>query len=240
MARCVPTHILLRGLGFRPGSAEPVRAERSSGTMTLTVRLSDVAGANPAQAQFIGRAIGRLAEAVAHPGFLPKVRAADYVETRWTPLHGEWRTLSGLDIAERIAGGIERGSGPDGVLELRFALADLPGPESGRKVLGSTALGCQPIHPARWFIDRCAAAGDAVNLASHFMHEWMHLSGFFHWPDNQARGDAAYVVGRIVREVLEPDHGDEIDPAITALMHDVETDCGCRGNPTGGVTSVTS
>ena len=55
-------------------------------------------------------------------------------------------------------------------------------------MLGGTALGCQPIHPARWFVDRCIAAGDAVNLAGHFMHEWMHLSGFYHWPDNKARG----------------------------------------------------
>jgi hypothetical protein len=67
------------------------------------------------------------------------------------------------------------------------------------------------------------------------MHEWMHLAGFFHWPDNKARGDAAYVAGRLVREMLEPRHGGEIDSAITELMHDRETDCGCRGNPAGGV-----
>jgi hypothetical protein len=219
---------------------EQTWAKRISEMMTLTVNLADVAGANPAQEQFIGRAIGRLAEAVANPRFLPTVRVASYVETRWTPLRGQWRSLGGQEIAERIAGGIERGSLSDGVLEFRFALADLPGPETGRTVLGSTALGCQPIHPARWFIDRCASAGDAVNLASHFMHEWMHLSGFFHWPDNKARGDAAYVVGRIVREMLELRHGDEIDPAITALMHDVETDCGCRGNPVGGAKTGTS
>ena len=137
-------------------------------------------------------------------------------------------------IAERIAGGIERGREPDGVLDFGFELADLPDSGCGVRVLGSTTLGCLPIRPARWFVERCRAAGDAVNLASHFMHEWMHLSGFYHWPDNAARGDAAYVVGRLVRERLEGRHAPEIDPAITALMHDVETDCGCRGNPPGG------
>jgi len=203
--------------------------------MALTVALREVDGADPAQRRFIERAIGRLQEAVADPGFLPAVGSADYLETRWTPLHGQWRALSGAEIADLVGGGIERGSERDGVLEFAFELADLPGPESGHPALGSTALGCQPIHTARWFVDRCAGAGDAINLASHFMHEWMHLAGFFHWPDNKARGDAAYVVGRLVRETLEPTHGVEIDDSITALMHDRETDCGCRGNPEGGV-----
>jgi hypothetical protein len=204
--------------------------------MGLSVALHDVRGASEAQRRFIGHAVTLLGEALADPGFLPAVAKADYVETRWTPLHGQWRSLTGEEVAARIAAGLERGTDPgDRVLDLSFELVDRPGPETGHPVLGSTALGCQPIHPSGWFVDRCAAAGDAVNLASHFMHEWMHLSGFYHWPDNKARGDAAYVVGRIVREALEPKHGAEIDAAITALMHDEETDCGCRGNPAGGV-----
>lgn len=203
--------------------------------MTLSVILREVRGADAAQRRFIERAIERLSEALADPGILAAVARADYLETRWTPLHGQWRSLTGAEIAERIERGLERGSEADGALQFSFELVDLPGPESGKQVLGSTALGCQPIHPARWFIDRCLAAGDAVNLASHFMHEWMHLSGFYHWPDNKARGDAAYVAGRLVREALSPTHGAEVDPAITALMHDLETDCGCRGNPEGGV-----
>jgi hypothetical protein len=198
------------------------------------VRLHEVRGANATQRNFIDRAIMRLRESLSDRTFLAAVAHADYVESRWTPLHGQWRSLTGQEIASRIAQGLERGTSADAVLDFSFELVDLPGPDSGSQVLGSTALGCQPIHPAKWFVDRCANAGDAVNLASHFMHEWMHLSGFYHWPDNKARGDVAYVVGRIVRETLAGQHRGEIDPQITALMHDVETDCGCRGNPPGG------
>jgi hypothetical protein len=203
--------------------------------VTLSVILREVQGVDAAQRAFVERAIGRLGETLADPGFLPAIARAEYVETRWTPLHGQWRALTGAEIAARIAAGTERGSAPDGVLEFAFELVDLDGPETGHPVLGSTRLGCLPIHPARWFITRCAEAGDMVNLASHFMHEWMHVAGFYHWPDNKARGDAPYVVGRLVRETLEPRYGHEIDPSITELMHDRETDCGCRGNPDGGV-----
>lgn len=199
--------------------------------MNPSVALSDVSGADEAQRRLIERAIARLAEAVGDAGFLRAVAKADYVETRWAQRDGQWRSFTGDEIAARIAEGTERGTAGDQVLDFSFALVDLPGPESGKQVLGSTALGRQPIHPATWFVDRCAHAGDAVNLASHFMHEWMHLSGFYHWPDNKARGDAPYVVGRLVRETLAPTYAAEIDPAITALMHDIETDCGCRGNP---------
>ena len=38
-----------------------------------------------------------------------------------------------------------------------------------------------------------------------------------------------------MRETLELRYPGEADAAITELMHDRETDCGCRGNPDGGV-----
>ena len=200
-------------------------------TMRPLVSLHSLTGANPAQAAFVARAIARLDEALAAPGFRAALARADYTATCWSPAKGPGCALTAADVAERVAGGCERGSAPDATLDLALNLIDLPGPASGRQVLGSTLLGTLPVNTARWFIDLCAGAGDAVNLASHFAHEWCHVSGFYHWPDNKARGDVAYVVGRLVREMLEPRYASEIVPAITTLMHDRETDCGCRGNP---------
>lgn len=203
--------------------------------MPLTVNLRSLDGADAAQRQFIERAVALLGAAAGAPDFLAAFARAEYVETRWAPAEGPERCFTPVQIATRIGEGRERGCCADQSLDFHLAIADdLSGPGSGKTVLGSTALGASPIRPARWFVERCRTAlggrGDAVNFASHLMHEWCHLSGFYHWPDNKARGDTAYVAGRLVREALAAAHGAKIDPAITALMHDRETDCGCRGN----------
>src|SRR5688572_14777780 len=106
--------------------------------MALAVVLHEVRGASAAQREFIDRAAARLGEALADPGFLAAVERADYLETRWTPLHGQWRALTAAEIAQRIADGLERGSESDRALDLAFELVDLPGPETGKPVLGST------------------------------------------------------------------------------------------------------
>lgn len=205
-----------------------------TGTMPLSVKLHALDGATPAQAAFVAEAVALLEEAVSDPRFLGAVVGADYIDTHWSDAQGGTRVFTVAQIATRLGEGRERGTAADQVIDLAFTLADLPGAEGPPRVLGSTALGTLPISTARWSVDRCMAAnegaGDPVNLASHFLHEWCHVSGFFHYPDNKARGDTSYVAGRLVRETLAERHGARVDSAITALMADRETDCGCRGN----------
>ena len=71
--------------------------------MIVSAILRAVEGADAAQRRCIERAVARLGEADADAGFLPAVAGADSVETRWTPLHGQWRTLSGPEIADELA-----------------------------------------------------------------------------------------------------------------------------------------
>ena len=37
------------------------------------------------------------------------------------------------------------------------------------------------------------------------MHEWLHVAGFIHFPNNSARDDVPYTLGKIVREILKED-----------------------------------
>jgi hypothetical protein len=70
-----------------------------------------------------------------------------------------------------------------------------------RPTVGSTVLGKFPIRTGYWFVNSAIASNDAVSLARHMMHEWLHVAGFFHYPSNSARGDVPYKVGELVREI---------------------------------------
>ena len=41
-----------------------------------------------------------------------------------------------------------------------------------------------------------------MSLAAHFIHEWLHVIGFYHFPGNEARNDVAYNVGNAVEKLL--------------------------------------
>jgi len=71
-----------------------------------------------------------------------------------------------------------------------------------RPVVGSTYLGHQPIRTGYWFVNSAAANNDAVSVARHLMHEWLHVAGFAHYPNNSARGDVPYALGELVRDIL--------------------------------------
>lgn len=73
----------------------------------------------------------------------------------------------------------------------------------GKGTVGSTTLGRQPVKPAFWFVERCIASKDGVSMARHLMHEWLHVAGFFHYPNNSARDDVPYIVGDVVRNRLK-------------------------------------
>lgn len=72
-----------------------------------------------------------------------------------------------------------------------------------RPTVGSTVLGKFPIRTGYWFVNSAIASNDAVSLARHMMHEWLHVAGFFHYPSNSARGDVPYKVGELVREIAK-------------------------------------
>jgi len=172
--------------------------------MPVKVSLHGVRNADPQQAAFIGRACELLQAAVNRESFRRRVDQADYSATRLVDGQGHDISVPREKVIEFILAGRESGTEDDGEIDLEIELAKLRSPGTlWRGVVGATDLGRLPIRTGRWFVEACMKSQDAISLAAHFMHEWLHAAGFYHEGGNSARGDVPYVVGEIVQAVLE-------------------------------------
>ena len=190
--------------------------------MSVDVQLHAVIGASEVEERFVKDSVLLLREAVSGPGFGASVRQATYGYTGWCGL-GETREMTGGQIWERIVTGRECGSTADHALDLSLEIVAMD-------QIGRTSLGTLPIYTSRWFFERCVEAGDRVNFAAHLMHQWMHVSGFVHGPDNRGH-DAPSVLARLVRRALESRYGNQIDAQITALLTLDVSGCDCHARP---------
>jgi hypothetical protein len=172
--------------------------------MPITVSISSVENANQTQQDFIMESGRLLAKALRDAeSFAAAVKAATYKQSKFKDSAGKVRDLNPDEIARLIIEGREpdqQGSStqPDRDTDLKVRLYP-----HKKGTVGSTRLRNQPVKPAFWFVDRCIASKDGVSMARHLMHEWLHVVGFFHYPNNSARDDVPYVVGDIVRKRLK-------------------------------------
>ena len=168
--------------------------------MTVTVTLHSILDAGPKQIAIAHRACALLEAALNDPRFPAMVAAENYRETRFADASGAWRSVAVSDIADMVFAGRERGTEADAEIDLEVRLDGFR-----RGILGSTLPGVLPFRTAYWFINDCIQHDEPAELAGHFMHEWLHVSGFYHWPDNGARDDVAYHLGNIVRRLARGD-----------------------------------
>ena len=164
----------------------------------IKVSLNGITNAGPTQTAIAHQAAGLLEGALNHPSFERIVLTASYRKTRFRDGSGRSFSVSPGGVYELIASGTERNTEADTEIDLEVRLRKLR-----RGIVGSTRLGRLPFATAYWFINGCIRRNDPVSLASHFMHEWLHVCGFHHHPNNGAREDVPYVVAGIVREILK-------------------------------------
>ena len=166
--------------------------------MGITVTLTEISNNGPKQRAIAEKACELLQSALNHPGFRAKIEGMYYEQTRFTTASGEGIEVPVDKIYDYLLSGAEMGTPSDGIISIEVSLKCFK-----EGVLGSTTLGRPPFFTSYWFINSCIANDDARSLAAHFMHEWLHIAGFYHFPDNSARNDVAYNVGNAVKELLD-------------------------------------
>ena len=119
-------------------------------------------------------------------------------KTRFETASGESVQVPVDEIYNYLLSGAEGGSSSGGRIAIEVCLKSF---EKG--VLGSTALRESPFYTSYWFINSCIENEDPESLAAHFIHEWLHVIGFYHFPGNSARNDVAYNVGNAVKKLLQ-------------------------------------
>ena len=164
--------------------------------MAIKVTLRSLLNAGPKQTEIAHRACALAESALNDTAFRERVVSAYYKETRFEDANEDWWSVPIDALTDMILTGSERGTEADGEVDLEVVLE-----EFREGVIGSTALGNFPIRTAYGFINECIEYNQPADLAGHFVHEWLHVCGFYHWPNNSARNDVAYNVGAIIRDI---------------------------------------
>jgi hypothetical protein len=167
--------------------------------MDTTVNIVSIANADEKHEEII-RAGGRILQAVLkREEFGKEVLAADFSGGRFFRARdGKVTRKDNSDILKIIQMGQERSTTGDGILTMKIELRP-----HRRGVVGSAKLGNQPIMPAYWFVEQCAARSDGISMARHLIHEWMHVAGFFHQSSGPGQDDVPYEIGNIVRKLAK-------------------------------------
>ena len=195
----------------------------------IKVNLRGISNNGPKQEAIARLACTALEQALNHPNFAERVGRARYRETRFEDEDGRSFSVPPREVYSYIASGSERETASDSTIDIEVSLEK-------RSDVGGTYPGRLPFYTAFWFINGCIKSGDHISLASHFIHEWLHVSGFYHHPDNSAREDVPYVVQKIVSDSLKelalgsPSSGIDKSASNLAPMETqlLAADCGAR------------
>jgi hypothetical protein len=160
----------------------------------ITVTLRSINNADAQRTAFAKKAVEKMQVIVNDPRFAEKLQSANYTGRRFRNDAGRLVDASNGMIRQIITGGKERKTRPDGIIDLHVTFARL----SRRRTVGFVSPPSPLITTNTRFADEWQPR-DYLSLASHWMHEWMHVAGFRHRPDD--RTDVAYSIGRFVKEV---------------------------------------
>ena len=161
----------------------------------INVELGYIKHAGPKQTAIANDAINSLNYALNHPDFKSRLLNAYFKELMFQPKGGPERRITPIEAYEKLVDGAELGGVVDGVITINVKLKKY-------RHVGVWNFGDDYFTTAYWVINRAISAGNHIGLAANFIHEWCHVAGFRHHPNNNARDDMPYNLGNIVSDLL--------------------------------------
>lgn len=157
-----------------------------------------ITGVNQSQFDFTRLVTGRMLSIVNDADFQDRVSKASYSGRRFrldgTP--AKFISADNARILNQILTGKEWGAPGNGNIDLKLRLGPTNPGAIGYVSPPDPLITTNPS----WFNKRMAK-NDSLSVATHWMHEWMHVSGFRHASSNPDRDDVPYTIGEIVVEI---------------------------------------
>jgi hypothetical protein len=162
----------------------------------LQVTLHSIQNASPQGQAFAARAATLLQSIVNDPRFLAQARNLRFTYTERMDDSGEdVPSTDNETIVQIISGGKEVMEVPDGVIKLEVVLRKFSW--FYRNTMGAVTPPDHTIYTNRRFFERWLEQDDVVSAAAHWMHEWMHVAGFYHETDSGDSNDVPYAIGEL-------------------------------------------
>jgi len=160
------------------------------------VVLHTIDNANQGQKKFANSAITRLKDIVNDPDFLYKVRNGNYSYRKYHEDDGVYIEADNNLIVEIISKGKERNTQNNNTIDLQIKIDRLK-----PKVVGSVTPPNPSITTNSLFFNPWMEKSDELSLAAHWMHEWLHVAGFYHKDKSPDQNDINYSIGKFVIEI---------------------------------------
>lgn len=148
------------------------------------------------QLEFARKSASLLAEIINHNKFQAAVAAAKFSYCVLIDEYGRAREVGNEKVLEIINTGQEWKSVPDSNINLLVNIKKLR-----RKVVGAVYPPSPVINTNTLFFDYWMRSDDVLSLAAHWLHEWLHVAGFYHRGGSVDENDLNYRVGKIAVEV---------------------------------------
>lgn len=150
----------------------------------------------PEQLEFAKKAASLLAEIINHKKFQSAIESAKFSYCVLVDEHGRAQQVGNEKVLEIINAGQEWKSAPDSNLNLSVDIKKLR-----RKVVGVVHPPSPVITTNTRFFNYWVSINDSLSLAAHWLHEWLHVAGFYHKGGAVDENDLNYMVGKIAVEV---------------------------------------